>query len=220
VRGSGAQRDMLIGNHQRLRRLFSRNRENKDGTKIFEKSIRQSRTRDEKAQGPHAEERPVGAQGQKPQAGDRDRTFRSEGGRSKDPEETEDCQEAQIEEIAEPVWIYSSWPGLTTLMLSSCLAMACRRTVRLFGRAMRRSVRAGTNPGRRSPALQTLLERVHQVDDVARPFLGLRGLDRLARGFAPDQRLQRALILVLEFARVEMRGLGVEDVARKLDHVL
>ena len=45
------------------------------------------------------------------------------------------------------------------------------------------------------------------------------GLDRLAGGLALDQRLQRILILVLEFRGIEMRGLGVEDMAGEFDHV-
>src|SRR5450631_486134 len=61
------------GNHPCPRRLFSCNRENMHGTKIFKEGIRQGRTRDEEAQRRHAEKRRLRPQGQKPQAGDRDR---------------------------------------------------------------------------------------------------------------------------------------------------
>src|SRR5262245_23323441 len=66
-------------------------------------------------------------------------------------------------------------------------------------------------------ALDALAQRVHQVDDVARfrPFL--RHLDRLALRFAAHQRLQGVLVLVLELRRVEVCGLGVEDVLGELD---
>jgi hypothetical protein len=95
--------ETLMGNHQRPRGLLSCNRENNHGTKIFEESIRQGRTRDEEAQGRDSEERPLGAEGQEPQAGNRDRSFRGEGGRQEGPEENleekEDRQKAQIEKI-------------------------------------------------------------------------------------------------------------------------
>jgi len=81
--------------------------------------------------------------------------------------------------------------------------------MRLLGRAARRC------PGRwrvtatlgRGLALQALLERVHQADDIVGPFFGFGRLDRLAGGLALDQRLQRILVLVLELAGIEMSGL-------------
>src|SRR6202051_4592057 len=102
---------------------------------------------------------------------------------------------------------------------SSRLARPRCRTVCLAGTTTRRP------PGRRMalrrcPSFQTLLERVHQADDIAWPLLGLRCLDRLSGGLAPDPRLQRGLVFVLELAGIEMRGLGVEDMARQFDHVL
>jgi len=74
-------------NHLRWRRLFSRNWENNHGTEIFEKGLRQGRARDEEAQGRDSEERPIGAEGQEPQAGDRHRSVRGEGGRKEGSEE-------------------------------------------------------------------------------------------------------------------------------------
>jgi hypothetical protein len=61
--------------------------ENNHGTKIFEEGIRQGRTRDEGTQRRDVEERPLGAEGHKPQAGNRDRPFGGEGGGSESPEE-------------------------------------------------------------------------------------------------------------------------------------
>src|SRR6266576_4981121 len=87
-------------------RLFSRNWENNHGTQIFEKGVRQGRARDEEAQGRDSEERPIGAQGQEPQAGDRHRSVRGEGGGKEGPEEgfeEKDGQEAEGEEIATPL---------------------------------------------------------------------------------------------------------------------
>src|ERR1700722_20747480 len=79
---------MLHGNHPHSRRLFSRNRENHHGTKIFEKGLRRCRAGDEEAQGRDFEERPLGTESHQPQAGDRDRSFRGEGGRKESPEES------------------------------------------------------------------------------------------------------------------------------------
>jgi hypothetical protein len=94
-------------NHLPWRRLFSRNWENNHGTEIFEKGIRQGRARDEEAQGRDFEERPIGAQGQEPQTGDRHRSVRGEGGGKEGPEEgfeeEKGDQEAEGEEIATPL---------------------------------------------------------------------------------------------------------------------
>jgi hypothetical protein len=93
------------GNHLRSRRLFSRNWENNHGTEVFEEGIRQSRARNEKAQGRHFEERPFRPEGQEPQASNRDRSFGSESRRKESPEEgyeeKEDRQKAQIKKITE-----------------------------------------------------------------------------------------------------------------------
>src|SRR5436190_10447236 len=103
-------------NHLPSRGLLSRNWENNHGTKIFEESISQGQARDERAQGRDSEERSIRSQGQEPQAGDRDRSFRGEGGRQEGPEEglekKEELQEAEVEKIAHSKLI-SSWPGLT-----------------------------------------------------------------------------------------------------------
>src|SRR5947207_8174606 len=92
-------------NHLPSRGLLSRNWENNHGTKIFEESIRQGRARDERAQGRDSEERTLGTESEEPQAGDRDRSFRGEGGRRKGPEEglekEEELQEAEVEKIAQ-----------------------------------------------------------------------------------------------------------------------
>src|SRR6266480_142507 len=91
-------------NHLPSRGLLSRNWENNHGTEIFEESVSQGQARDERAQGRDSEERPVRSQGQGPQAGDRDRSFRGEGGRQEGPEEglekKEELQEAEVEKIA------------------------------------------------------------------------------------------------------------------------
>src|SRR5713226_2141451 len=107
-----------------------------------------------------------------------------------------------------------------TAAASTGLALARRRPVRFFSRAMRCSSRRGMSPPLyRASSFQALLKRIHQADDVVRPFLALGDLDRLAGGLAFDQGLQRILVLVLEFRWVEMRGLGVEDMAGEFDHV-
>ena len=68
--------------------------------------------------------------------------------------------------------------------------------------------------------LQALLQRIHQIDHVARPLLALGYFQRFAGGLAADQRLQGVLVLVLEFGWIEMPGLLIEDMASELDHVL
>src|SRR5260370_32126480 len=90
------------GNRLPSRGLLSHNRENNHGTKIFEEGIGQGRTRDEEAQGRDSEERSIRSQGQEPQAGDRNRSFRGEGGRQEGPEEAlrekEELQKGQGEQ--------------------------------------------------------------------------------------------------------------------------
>src|SRR5229473_2065788 len=92
-----------LRNHLHLRRLFSRKWEKRHGTEVFEKGIRQSRARDEEAQGRDSEERPLRQESHQPQAGDRDWSFRGEGGRQESPEEGRDekegRQEAKVEEV-------------------------------------------------------------------------------------------------------------------------
>src|SRR6202165_6355164 len=102
---------------------------------------------------------------------------------------------------------------------------ASPRLARPHGRTMcclRGSMRRSTPRRltlRRSAALQALLERIHQADDVAGLFFRLDGLDRFTGGLAPDQRFQGVFVFILEFRGVEMRGLGVEDMAGEFDHV-
>src|SRR3978361_2247322 len=66
---------------------------------------------------------------------------------------------------------------------------------------------------------QALPQRLHQVDDVRLLWL-LRPLDRLARLLLLDQGLERVLVLVVELLGVEVPGLGFDDVAGQVEHVL
>jgi hypothetical protein len=84
-------------NHLHPRRLFSRKREKRHGTKIFEKGIRRCRTRDEEAQGRDFEERPFRQESHKPLAGDRDRSLRGEGGGQESPEQGREEKESRQE---------------------------------------------------------------------------------------------------------------------------
>jgi hypothetical protein len=61
--------------------------EKSHGTQIFEEGVERRRSRDEKAQGWHIEERPLGQEGQEPQTGDCDRTVGGEGERQEGAEE-------------------------------------------------------------------------------------------------------------------------------------
>jgi hypothetical protein len=110
------------GNHLRPRRLVLRQREKNHGTKIFEKGIRQGRTRDEGTQRRDLEERPLRAEGYKPQAGDRDRPFRSEGHRGEGPEknrgqETQGQPKTEVEEVRNAFPVMPSSPGIATFPL-------------------------------------------------------------------------------------------------------
>jgi hypothetical protein len=76
--------------------LFSsRNWENHHGTEVFEKSVRQGWTRDEKAQERDFKERTIRQEGQEPEASDRDRAFRGESRRKEGPEEDLEKKEQQ-----------------------------------------------------------------------------------------------------------------------------
>ena len=212
------------------------------------KASSRRRARDEEAQGWHAEERPLGQEGQEPQTGDCDRTVGGEGqgqeGAEEGFEEAEGFEEKDGEEVeAEGKEVVPSslrakrsnpesrrGSGLLRRFAprndggdSPRLALPRRRPVRLLCRpACRRPPRRRRRrpPFRRRLALQARLQRIHQVDDVVRLFLALGDLDRLAGGLAAHQRLQRVLIFILELRGIEMRGLGVQDVAREFDHVL
>src|SRR5205807_7730784 len=69
------------------------------GSKIFQGGIEEGRTRDARAQARNAEKRPQRKEGEKPQAGDRDRAFRSAQGRQESPEEEE--KEGRTPEVKE-----------------------------------------------------------------------------------------------------------------------
>src|SRR5438552_6594016 len=190
--------------------IVSRQREHDHGTKVFEESRQKSWSRDARAQVRHVEERSVGPQGQEPQAGDRDRSVPGTRRRGEGAEEAQGCEKTQGEAVR-------------SARSSPRLAMPRGRSLGFASRTAMRGpmARRGGGPLRRgSPALQALLEGVHEVDDVARPLFPLDSLDRLARGLAADQRLQGRLIFVLEFRGIEVIRLGVEDVACELDHVL
>ena len=77
--------------------------EKSNGTQIFEEGVERRRARDEEAQGWHAEERPLGQEGQEPQTGDCDRTVGGEGqgqeGAEEGREETEGYKEKDGEEV-------------------------------------------------------------------------------------------------------------------------
>jgi len=61
--------------------------ENSDGTQILEESVGGCRARDEEAQGRYVEERPLGQEGQEPQASDCDRSVGGEGERQEGAKE-------------------------------------------------------------------------------------------------------------------------------------
>ena len=202
------------GNFPQSRGLFPGNRENDHGTKIFEEGLRRRRTRDEEAQGRHIEERPLRQEGQEPQAGDRDRPVRGarrgQEGAEEGREEAEDGEEAEGEEVThsraslradrrdEATRCTPGYAerriGLLRLALAMTvnrcvlprLARPRRRAVRLLGarRCGARRDAGAWSPLRRRLALQALLQRIHQADDVVRLLLALGGLDRLAGGLA------------------------------------
>src|SRR4051794_20060114 len=95
------------------RACFVFKREKRDGTKIFEEGIGQSRTRDEETQARHSAQRRGRQEGHKPKAGGRGWFFGGEGGREKKtsqeesekkvgknfPKEREEECEKEFEEI-------------------------------------------------------------------------------------------------------------------------
>jgi len=94
--------------------------------KYSKKGIRQGRTRDEGTQRRDLEERPLRAEGYKPQAGDRDRPFRSEGRRGEGPEknrgqETQGQPKTEVEEVRNAFPVMPSSPGIAAFPL--CPAM-------------------------------------------------------------------------------------------------
>ena len=89
-----------------------------------------------------------------------------------------------------------------------CAALARRAGARRAGRAL----------GAALFGLHAALERIHQIDDVAR--LGLRQLrDRLAGVLGLDQRDQRILVAILELVRIEVRLLAFENMHGEIEHV-
>src|SRR6478735_2785793 len=106
---------------------------------------------------------------------------------------------------------------LTRLPLPRCRPMRLLRGARSPRRPARMGLRRRLLP---AASLQALLQRIHQADDVARLLLRLWQFDCLAAGLALHQGLQRVLVVVLELAGIEMGGLGLEDMAGELHHVL
>jgi hypothetical protein len=87
------------------------------GTQIFEEGVERRQSRDEKTQGWHAEERPLGQEGQEPQTGDCDRPVGSEvegqEGAEEGLEETQGDEEKGGEEVeAEGEEVTRSIPSL------------------------------------------------------------------------------------------------------------
>src|SRR5437868_6640571 len=78
--------------------------EKSDGT-VRQESAKQGEARDAQAQVGHAQERPLGQDGEEPQAGDRDRPVGGAQGRRQGPEEEERRleEEARLEETQELV---------------------------------------------------------------------------------------------------------------------
>src|ERR1700738_5389034 len=108
----------------------------------------------------------------------------------------------------------TSFWSLSRQVLSARLARPRGRAMRFLRWPVRRPARRGMRrPLGRPLALQALLERIHKADDVVTQLLRFGGLHRLAGGLAPDQGFQRGFIFVLEFRRIEMRRLAVEDMA-------
>src|SRR5580704_14784495 len=99
------------------------------------------------------------------------------------------------------------------------LARLRSRTMRFLRRTVGSAACRGMGSLGGSPSFQALLERIHQADHVVRLFLVRGSLDRLAGGLALEQRLQRVFVLVPEFRGIEMRGLGIQDMAGELDNV-
>src|SRR5262245_56330865 len=99
---------------------------------------------------------------------------------------------------------------------STCLAVP--RGPRLFvSLAGMRPAPATRTAGLLAPGAAA--QRVHQVDDLAR-LLFPRGLDLLAFLLLAQKILQRILIMVFEFFRIEMAGFRFHDMRGELEHVL
>src|SRR6195256_4820993 len=63
------------------------------------------------------------------------------------------------------------------------------------------------------------LQRLHQIDYLSRRPL-LRLFDLFATLFLLDQLFERVLVVILEFLRLEMAGLGFHDMDCQIEHVL
>src|SRR5262245_64385726 len=96
---------------------------------------------------------------------------------------------------------------------------------RARSRGLLRRAIARCSTGCRLPALSATFglhrpaQRIHEVDDLGRSALARR-LDLLAGLLFLQQVLERFLVMVLEFLRLEMAGLGLDDVRGQLEHVL
>jgi hypothetical protein len=87
--------------------------EESNGTQIFEEGVDRRQAGDEKAQSWHAEERPLGPEGQEPQTGDCDRTVGGEGQGQEGAEEGgEEAQGFEEEGDEEDEEVARSLPSL------------------------------------------------------------------------------------------------------------
>src|SRR6185295_10064022 len=64
-----------------------------------------------------------------------------------------------------------------------------------------------------------LTQRVHQIDDVGRNVF-LRPLDLLPFLFLLQQVLERIFISIFKFIGLEMSRFGIDDMRRKIEHIL
>src|SRR3977135_4526323 len=71
----------------------------------------------------------------------------------------------------------------------------------------------------RTSAFDAAAQRIHQVDDLGGRALG-RPLDLLSVLLLVQQVLERFLVAVVEFLRLEVRLLGLDDLGGELQHVL
>src|SRR5690242_15059273 len=94
-----------------------------------------------------------------------------------------------------------------------------RRAARWLLRRARMRGRTSRRPARGGLFSCATPQSFHQIDDLGR-LAFLNALDRLALLLALDQFLQRRLVAVVEVLRLEVPRLAVDDVGRKIEHVL